>query len=68
MVASPQERLKTMAPSPYRFTLFALYQFSLLLGIALLPVAIVARRAGIDLPIHRVVSRLGAAYERAAGN
>ena len=57
-----------MASRPYRFTLFVLYQLSLLLGIALLPVAIVARRAGFQLPIHRVVTRLGSAYERATGN
>jgi len=44
-------------------TLFALYQLTVLVGIALLPVALVARRAGIPLPIHRLIERLGAAYE-----
>jgi len=46
-----------------RMTLFALYQLTVLVGIALLPVALVARRAGIPLPIHRLIERLGAAYE-----
>lgn len=46
-----------------RATLFALYQFSIALGIVLLPVAVLARRQGVTLPIHRIVERLGAAYE-----
>jgi hypothetical protein len=49
---------------PYRALLFVLYQLSLLAGIAFLPVAIVARRAGIELPLHRAVIRLADAYER----
>ncbi|WP_424019026.1 hypothetical protein ACOZ4N_06025 [Halorientalis pallida] len=44
--------------------LFALYQLSLMLGIALMPVAFVTSRFGVNLPIHRMVDRLGAAYER----
>lgn len=48
----------------YNATLFALYQLSVLLGIVLLPVALVARRAGVMLPIHRIIDRLGKAYER----
>ena len=55
-----------MAPTVYRATVFALYQFSLLLGIVLLPVALVTRRVGVTLPIHRVIDRLGAAYEAAS--
>jgi hypothetical protein len=47
----------------YKGTVFALYQLSLLLGIALLPVALVARQIGVPLPIHRMISRLGDAYE-----
>ncbi|MFB6189401.1 MAG: hypothetical protein ABEI57_05925 [Halapricum sp.] len=46
-----------------RTVLFALYQLSVLIGIALLPIALVARRAGIPLPIHRAIDRLGSAYE-----
>jgi hypothetical protein len=50
----------------YRGTVLALYQLSLLLGIALLPIALVARRFGVALPIHRMISRLGDAYENTA--
>jgi hypothetical protein len=46
--------------------LFALYQLSVLLGIVLLPVALIARRAGVMIPIHRVIDRLGEAYEQNA--
>lgn len=55
-----------MATKVYRATLLALYQFSLLLGIVLLPVALVTRRVGVTLPIHRVIDRLDAAYEAAS--
>jgi hypothetical protein len=51
-----------------RAVLFALYQFSLLVGIVMLPVALVTKRFGFSLPVHRVVSRLGDAYERASAN
>ncbi|MFB6178914.1 MAG: hypothetical protein ABEI77_04230 [Halorientalis sp.] len=50
----------------YRSALFAMYQLTLLLGIALLPVALVVRQFGVTLPIHRVVSRLADAYEDAS--
>ena len=49
----------------YRASVFALYQFSIVLGITLLPVALVANRAGLPLPVGRLVERLGEAYERA---
>mgnify|MGYP000403936995 CR=1 FL=1 len=49
-----------------RASLFVLYQLSLLVGILLLPIAIGLRRAGLSLPIHRVVERLGEAYDRTA--
>lgn len=48
----------------YRAALLALYQVSLLVGIALFPFAVVARRAGIHLPIDRVVERFRTAYVR----
>jgi hypothetical protein len=47
----------------YRGTLLALYQLSLILGIALLPIALAARQVGVELPIHRMITRLGDAYE-----
>jgi hypothetical protein len=42
--------------------LFALYQFSLLLGIVFLPLALFARRAGVRLPLDRVFRRAKNAY------
>ena len=49
-----------------RTSLFALYQMSIVLGIALLPVALLARRVGVELPFGAFIDRLGAAYETAA--
>ena len=46
--------------------LFALYQMTLVLGIALMPVAFVTSRFGFTLPIHRMVDRLGAAYDQSS--
>lgn len=50
----------------YRALLLALYQLTLLLGIALMPVAMLARRVGVTLPVHRAVERLGNKYEQAS--
>lgn len=50
----------------YRTTLFAAYQCSLALGILLLPLALIVRRAGFSLPIDRLVTRLHDAHEAAA--
>ena len=49
-----------------RATLLVLYQFSILLGILVFPLALAARHAGVPLPMHRVIERLGSAYENAA--
>lgn len=49
----------------YRTTLFALYQTSIAIGILLLPVALLCNRVGLSLPIHRVITPLQHAYERA---
>ena len=49
----------------YQGTLLALYQISLAVGILLMPLALVASRAGITLPIHRLIERLDSAYEGA---
>jgi hypothetical protein len=50
----------------YRATLLVLYQLTLLAGIVLMPVAMAARRAGLRLPIHRAVRRVGEQYDQAA--
>lgn len=55
-----------MIASMRRASLFALYQSTIAVGIALLPVALVARQIGVPLPLHRVVRRLGRAYDRSA--
>ena len=52
----------------YQLGVFALYQLTLLLGIFMLPLALVARKLGIPIPVHRVVMRLDEAYERATPN
>jgi hypothetical protein len=43
--------------------LLTLYQFSLLTGVLLLPVALAARRVGVTLPFHRVIQRLDDALD-----
>jgi len=55
-----------MVPRLYRATVFALYQLSIVLGIAFLPVALAANRAGVRLPVDRLIDRVGSSYERAA--
>jgi len=56
-----------MASRLYTATLLALYQLSLLLGIALLPVAMVTERLGLSLPMARLVGGLKETYEQATG-
>ncbi|WP_255149681.1 hypothetical protein [Halorarius halobius] len=53
-----------MATRPDRIVLLALYQFSLLLGVLLFPVALAASRVGVKLPFDRVIAGLDAALER----
>jgi hypothetical protein len=45
-------------------TLFALYQFTLLAGIMLFPVAVMTEQFGLRLPIDNVVDGLNEAYEQ----
>ena len=53
-----------MVPSPRSLVVLALYQLSLVVGILLLPIALVTRKFGVPLPFHRVISRLADAYEQ----
>ena len=53
------ERLTTLS-------LFVLYQTVVALGIALLPVAVLARQAGVTLPMHRIIERCETAYDARA--
>lgn len=48
-----------------RASLFALYQLTVLTGIALLPLAVLARQFGVTLPIGRVLATLDAATDGA---
>jgi hypothetical protein len=50
----------------YRATLLALYQLTLFVGLAMLPVAMVTERLGLRFPIDRAIQRLGDAYEQAS--
>lgn len=50
----------------YRATLLVLYQLTLLVGIAMMPLAMAVRKAGVTLPVHRPIERLGDAYDRIA--
>jgi len=44
---------------------FALYQLSIVVGITALPFAMLVRRAGLSVPLNRVIDRLDGAYESA---
>ncbi|ATW87713.1 hypothetical protein halTADL_0917 [Halohasta litchfieldiae] len=55
-----------MIESVTRFTVFALYQLTVMFGILLLPVAFAARRLGIQLPIGDLIERLDSAYAQTA--
>jgi len=49
-----------------RLTVFALYQLTVVFGILLLPVALAARRLGVNLPIGELIDHLDAAYDQTA--
>lgn len=46
-----------------RATAFTLHQLTILLGIFTLPLALLARRAGVVLPVGRLVERANEAYD-----
>ena len=48
-----------------RVGLAVVYQVTLLVGIMLLPLALVARRIGVAVPYHRFLGSLKDAYDRA---
>lgn len=49
-----------------RIALLALYQLTLIAGIALLPLALLTERLGLRLPIDRAVTSVKRSYERTA--
>jgi hypothetical protein len=56
-----------MIETTYRAGLLVAYQFAVFVGILLMPIALLARRAGVTLPIGRLVEQLDAAYTEVAG-
>jgi len=52
-----------MPTTLHRATVFALYQLTLFAGILLMPLALVMRKAGVTLPVHRAVDRVNETYE-----
>jgi hypothetical protein len=44
-------------------TVFALYQFTITLGILMLPVALALARVGLSPPVHRLLETLDEALE-----
>ncbi|WP_255196010.1 hypothetical protein [Halorarius litoreus] len=46
-----------------RAVLLTLYQLSLITGVLLLPLALVARRVGVTVPFDRIIQRLDAALD-----
>lgn len=55
-----------MLDSPYRAGVFTVYQLTLVVGIVLMPVALLAGRFGVPVPVGDLVSAVGRAYENAA--
>ncbi|MFB6119002.1 hypothetical protein [Halosegnis sp.] len=47
-----------MTIRPARFALFVSYQLTVLLGVLLMPVALLARQFGVPVPFDRVLSTL----------
>ncbi|MES3517428.1 MAG: hypothetical protein PPP58_07175 [Natronomonas sp.] len=49
----------------YRASVFALYQFSIVVGILMLPIALAAGKAGLRIPLDSVIESLGEVYKQA---
>jgi hypothetical protein len=52
-----------MLESLSRAGAFAVYQLTLAVGIALMPLALLARRLGVTVPLGDVVAATGRAYD-----
>ncbi|WP_380676417.1 hypothetical protein [Salinigranum sp. GCM10025319] len=55
-----------MIETTYRAGLLVAYQFAVFLGILMMPVALLARRVGVTLPVGRLVQALDDAYTEVA--
>ncbi|MFB6309552.1 MAG: hypothetical protein ABEH64_00065 [Salinirussus sp.] len=51
-----------MADRPIRVLVAMAYALTVVAGILAMPIALLVRQAGVPLPVHRVVRRLGDAY------
>jgi hypothetical protein len=56
-----------MIDTTYRVGLLVAYQFAVFVGILLMPLVLLARQAGITLPVGRLVRTLHDAYTDAVG-
>jgi hypothetical protein len=54
-----------MIDTLYRAGVFTLYQTALVTGIVLMPLALLARRLGVSVPLGDLVAATGRAYENA---
>ena len=52
-----------MIESVQKAGLLVLYQLTVALGILLMPIALLARHAGVRLPVGRLIETVGTAYE-----
>lgn len=55
-----------MKHSLYRFALLTAYQFTIALGILMLPVALATSRVGVTPRVDPLLERIGTAYEDVA--
>jgi len=55
-----------MLDSLYRAGVFTVYQLTLVVGILLMPFALMAGRLGVPMPVGDLVSAAGRVYERTA--
>jgi hypothetical protein len=55
-----------MKRSPYRFALLTAYQFTIVVGIAMLPLAVLTSHFGVTPRVDPALERLGTAYENAS--
>ena len=55
-----------MIVTAYRTGLLVAYQVAVFVGILLMPVALLARRVGVTLPVGRLVRQLDHAYTEVA--
>jgi hypothetical protein len=65
LILEPGGQGTEMSRTIRRLTMLALYQLTVLLGITLLPLAVVTRRLGVPLPLGRAVDGAKTAYETA---